>query len=92
MDLREEHIIALKAVKGGADVYGVGYATALREVQRQEPELVTVIEFKELEGISGPFDPIGPLPYFGAILTAKGAKRIKDWEKKAKANGGALDA
>ena len=61
------HIEAMKAVSEGADVYAYGLAHRLREVQRYDSSLIDIGKARAYDG-----DGTDQMPYFGAILTAKG--------------------
>lgn len=58
---------ALRAVKDGADVYSYMLAKALRGIERKHPGLVSIGKPEMYKG-----DGTDKVPYFGAILTAKG--------------------
>lgn len=71
--ITREHIQIMQGVEGGADIYGYTEAKLLRQVHAHDPELVQILPVKELERATGrKFDGRKQLPYFGAILTAKG--------------------
>lgn len=80
MHLTEEHLKVMKAVKNGATIYGLNDAQLLREVQKYDKDLITIIDdMKKLEYILGyELDGAKQLPYFGAILTKKGKKYLKE--------------
>ena len=57
--LAKEEKSALKAVKGGADVYDYGIAKALRRLEKLG--LVRIVK------LQGDFTGVERMPYFGAI-------------------------
>jgi hypothetical protein len=63
------HKDAVLSVRNGADVSGYQIARLLREVEATHPEYISIGPLQ-----MGPYDPVGKLPYFGAIATAKGKK------------------
>jgi len=60
---------ALEAVKGGGDVFDRGTAVMLRGLEAEG--LVDICE------PMGDYDGKGPMPFFGAITTAKGINAVK---------------
>lgn len=80
MKLTEEHLKIMKAVKNGATIYGFYDAKLLREVQKYDKDFITIIDnIEKLEYILGyKLDGAKQLPYFGAILTKKGKKYLKE--------------
>lgn len=62
------HKSALLLVRGGADVSGYGLARLLRDVERIEPAYIHIGDRM------GRYNPVGQLPYFGAIATPRGVK------------------
>lgn len=69
--LTTEQINALSQIDGGADVLSYSLATTLRDVEKTHPELLTIGDYQ------GDYDPVGRLPYFGAILTDVGKAAIQ---------------
>lgn len=78
--MNKEHFAMMKAVKNGATIYGLYDAQLLREVQKYDKELITIIDdMNQLEYILGyELEGAKQLPYFGAILTKKGKKYLKE--------------
>lgn len=64
--LTEEHYKEIIAIQAGADVFGYRNAKLLREVEALEPSFIHICDAK------GEYDPVGQLPYFGAIATETG--------------------
>lgn len=80
-ELSKEHLKLMFKVSEGATIFGYTEAKLLREVERYDKNLITIISnMKELQKIVGNekelFDNKNPktghLAYFGAILTEKG--------------------
>ena len=76
--METEEIKVMKRIGNGATVWGRFDAEAVRELQKNHPEWVTIIvNMEELEKIMGEkYSGVGELPYFGAILTAKGKEAL----------------
>jgi hypothetical protein len=72
MKLTNAHKLAMAAVKNGADVFSYQAALLLREVERNNPELITIVPAKS--DIPGEQQQ----PYFGARLTAAGCRAIAE--------------
>jgi hypothetical protein len=66
-----ELIAAMVKVYDGADVYDHHTASILRTVEREYPELIDICKAK-----NPPSDGAKQQPYFGAILTDKGAQIV----------------
>lgn len=86
MSLSEKHMIVMESVKEGATIYGYREAKVLREVQKENPEYIDIIDdLNELSNITHTiFDGKEELPYFGAILTDKGKAFLLKSELKSK--------
>lgn len=84
--LSQKHFEVMKDVLNGGTVYGYVEAKLLREVQRYDPELIHIIDnMEELERITGEtYSGVERLPYFGAILTDRGKKLLKEKNVKLK--------
>lgn len=70
MELTDEHYALMKSLRGGADIMG-----------RREAQLCRTLERRGLIRIGkrqGTYKVTGHLPYFGAILTAKGKIALKE--------------
>ncbi|MCR6108671.1 hypothetical protein HXA34_20460 [Salipaludibacillus agaradhaerens] len=81
--LNSKHIEEMRGIEEGATIWGYVNAKLLREVQRFDHELITVVSVKELEVIENTtYDGSGKLPYFGAILTKKGKEFLESWADK----------
>ncbi|WP_242247807.1 hypothetical protein [Bacillus cereus group sp. BfR-BA-01328] len=74
MKLQANHIQALREIDGGATIFDFFLAKDLREVQKVDTELLTIVDnMNELSKITGiTYNGVERLPYFGAILTQKG--------------------
>lgn len=75
--LTDAHYEAMRAVTNGADVFSYVTARLLREVEATKPAFITVTD------AMGDYNPVGQLPYFGAILTGKGKDALKARRAKA---------
>lgn len=64
---------ALESVKNGADVYAYGLAVKLREIEREQPELIDICPPK-----APPEDGAEQQPYFGCICTRAGQVYLAD--------------
>lgn len=73
-EFTREHIEAMEAVRGGADVPDYLGAMKLREIERKRPELVSI------GPIRGKYGKGERLPYFGAILTDEGIQFLNSHE------------
>ncbi|NBC23230.1 MAG: hypothetical protein GVY21_07130, partial [Gammaproteobacteria bacterium] len=73
--MKRSHLAALAAVEDGADIYSYWIAVALREIERDEPELIEITD---------PQVKCSPgherQPYFGCICTPEGLDRLK-WHR-----------
>jgi hypothetical protein len=80
LELEQKHLDMMESIKDGATIFGYKEAKLLREVQRIDRELIQVIDdISELEAIEGKeYDGAGRVPYFGAILTKKGKKLVRN--------------
>lgn len=67
-----DEIDALRQIQDGADVHSYVLAKRLREVEQRFPELLEIGPLRMYKG-----DGTDRLPYFGAILTAKGRAVIR---------------
>ncbi len=66
----------------GATIWGYREAQLLREIQKQDRELFSVINVSNLEEITGQkFNGAEQMPYFGAILTDKGGELMKGYHE-----------
>lgn len=74
MSLSAKHLDIMESIEQGATIYGYVEAKLLREVQKESPEYIHIIDnLEELSNITDTsFDGKEKLPYFGAILTEKG--------------------
>lgn len=70
--LTGEQVVAMTAVKDGADVYSYTTALRLREVERLHPEFIDIGR-----AMNAPKNGSEQQPYFGAILTAAGKAAIE---------------
>ena len=84
VNLSEKHIEVMEAVKEGATIYGYVDAKLLREVQKEKPEYISIVDnLDELAYITDTkFDGKEQLPYFGAILTGKGKEFLQKNKQK----------
>lgn len=82
-ELTKEHLENMFLIQDGATIFGLKEATLLREVEKYNKSLITIIDnMKVLEKIVGSEKDLydnknpktGHLAYFGAILTDKGKK------------------
>ncbi|GAA0471797.1 hypothetical protein [Alkalibacillus silvisoli] len=78
--LNKEHLSEMKGIENGATIWGYKNAKLLREVQRFDSELLTIIDdLQELERIENKvYDGAKQLPYFGAILSEKGKEFLNE--------------
>lgn len=80
--LNDKHFEVMVAIENGATIYGYADAVLLREVQKVDESLLTIVSLKDLEEITGEtFNGAEQLPYFGAILTRKGEKLLENMRK-----------
>ncbi|MBH8609089.1 hypothetical protein [Thermoactinomyces sp. CICC 10521] len=71
--MRKEHFDLMERIAFGATIWDREEAKLIREIEQYDPELVEIIPVEELEKITGErYDGAQQIPYFGAILTAKG--------------------
>lgn len=68
-DLTTDEAAALKAVRGGADVYDYGIAKTLRAIQKDFPTFIKIVP-----AVDPPKNGAAKQPYFGAITTTAGSK------------------
>jgi len=61
----------MAAVASGADIYNYGDAKILRQLEKENPEMVDIVEARMYTG-----DGTDQVPYFGAILTDEGRAAI----------------
>lgn len=69
-------LTALSAVENGADIYSYALAWRLREIEKEEPELIEICRPME--------DPPGDQqqPYFGCICKEEGRNRLRQLKRK----------
>lgn len=81
--LSKKHLELMFLVKDGATIFGYNQAKMLREVEKYDNSLITIISnMEELEKIVGNEEDLydnknpktGHLAYFGATLTDKGSE------------------
>lgn len=65
-ELTKEVCSAMELMRDGADVSSYAIAGTLRHIEKSNPDWLTICE------PMGIYDGAGHVPYFGAILTAKG--------------------
>lgn len=71
--MRKEHFDLMEQIAFGATIWDREEAKLIREIEQYDPELIEIIPVEELEKITGErYDGAQQIPYFGAILTAKG--------------------
>lgn len=81
-EITPAHITAMHGVRTGANIFGWGIAQLLRDVERYDHELITILTPRELcEDVGATeqdiYDKAGNLCYFGAILTEKGKEFLQ---------------
>lgn len=75
IELTEEQADFLLSIENGADIIAYGLARTGREIQKQNPQFINIVEAQ------GDYDPVGQLPYYGAIATQRGidaANRLRN--------------
>ncbi|PLS19415.1 hypothetical protein CVD28_03090 [Bacillus sp. M6-12] len=84
VSLTKEQVELMEAVNDGATIFGYKDAKLLREVQKQEPTFITIIDnLDELARIEGKrYKGNEQLPYFGAVITEKGQDFVKEFFSK----------
>lgn len=78
--LTKNHMQALLQIEGGATIYDYTLAKTLREVQKIDWRLLTIVDdIEELERITGEkYSGVEKVPYFGACLSEKGKKFVEE--------------
>jgi RES domain-containing protein len=69
--LTKRHLVAMRKVKDGGDVFDKRIAELLREVQQISPRLIDIGKPRARE-----YTGIEQMPYFGANLTDAGRVRV----------------
>lgn len=70
--LNKAEIQVLRLIKDGADIHDYMVAKLLRRIDTLHPGLISIGQLRMYRG-----DGTDRMPYFGAILTAKGRKLLK---------------
>mgnify|MGYP001563052022 CR=1 FL=1 len=70
--LTGEEMKVMRLIANGADIWGFYEAGILRRVERDFPLLITITK-----ATNAPKDGAKQQPYFGAILTPTGLKRLR---------------
>ena len=69
----------IEGLKTGCTIWGNGSAMAVRKLQREHPEWITVLSVDELEKVlDTKFDGAERMPYFGARFTPEGMQNLKE--------------
>jgi hypothetical protein len=71
MKLTRDQLKAMREVRAGANVFSPLLARTLRDIEKKAPELLTITK-----ATTAHCDGAGAMPYFGAILTAKGSEAL----------------
>lgn len=87
-ELQPQHYELMHDIRNGADIYGFRDAKLIRQIETIDKELVDIVDIDTLQRIHNKtFDGTKQLPYFGAILTPKGRKLVRDYRKANKIKG-----
>ena len=72
----------IKGLKTGCTIWGNGSAMAVRKLQREHPEWITILSIDELEEVLGrKFDGAERMPHFGARFTPEGMQNVEEIKK-----------